>query len=174
MTDRPSTERIEQVIRFVYRMREPDIVRPDEENSLRHLLSLVRAEGRQEAVRDLEALSADLVNDHRGIPYDVIERIDRVVAGLNASEPPPPPETSIDAHWRETVERYASESPPADLDEAWKAAEASLPDGGRLTAIFEMWDRDMRRIGHRGLVRGHEDAAAALLDLARVGEASDE
>lgn len=64
--------------------------------------------------------------------------------------------------------RAASASVPQPLDEAWSAAEAALPPGGRLTAIFETWGADMRRIGHRGLVRGREDAAAALRDLARA------
>lgn len=36
------------------------------------------------AVDALRELAYDLVNDHRGIPYDVVERIDAVLATLVA------------------------------------------------------------------------------------------
>ena len=43
-TPEPLTDRIEQLVQYVYRMREPDIVRPDEEQSIRNIAGLIRAE----------------------------------------------------------------------------------------------------------------------------------
>lgn len=71
------------------------------------------------------------------------------------------------------IRRFAAlPAAPAGLDAAWARAEAALPPGGRLTAIFETWGADMHRLGHRGLVRGREDAVAALDDLARISTAA--
>lgn len=53
------------------------------------------------------------------------------------------------------------------LDAAWAAVEAVLPEDGRLTAIFETWDRDMHRVGHTGLHQSRTGAIAALRSLAR-------
>lgn len=36
-----------------------------------------------------QKLGYDLVNDHRGIPYDVIERVDEIAAALAAAEAAP-------------------------------------------------------------------------------------
>lgn len=81
------------------------------------------------------------------------------------------PQCGYVVHWsqcRLDAGHVGRHSPGHGLDAAWQEVEVALPPGGRLTAVFEVWDADMRRIGHRGLVRSRSDAANALRELARL------
>ena len=72
MTDTtPRTSRIDQLIVYVERMRSPDIVRPDEEASLRHIASLIEDEARQQGLPSVEGLAEAMYEDMRATYRDL-------------------------------------------------------------------------------------------------------
>lgn len=107
--------RTEQIVRLVERMREPDIVRPDEEASLRHLLQLHESEARQQVVEQISAglTHYDLSDDPGYIRISMREADfqrflhpleDRAVGALPAPTPDPWPKTPGGYDWPQCMQ----------------------------------------------------------------------
>ncbi len=83
------------------------------------------------ALRALELareLGYDLVNDHRGIPYDVIERVDEIATALAAAEAAPPTATDPDGVIGRgmKVEAHSAEAAPLDVDDVLRELDAVI------------------------------------------------